>query len=272
MAIPFFLGLNIASTITSIAARAIAVNQHKAEVARVVAGVQATLGTFRVTVDDRDARRYLGNAERQIKYATAVALTRTAKEIERRLEREMEQVFSNPTRWVTKGTFVKPATKQNLVAVVGLKDRQALYVKEHFYAGQRNQKPYEAALRSMGVLPADFVTVPGAGLKLDSRGNPNRSQLRELIGSVKTGMGVAKGKGKRMKLVGYFAVLPGSTSHLSPGIYWRSLRELKPMLLFVRQADYRRVIDLESLAQRWVGPIFDREFDRAFDEAMRSAR
>ena len=219
-----------------------------------------------------DVQRMVGNAAKQAKYALAVALTRTAREAEKQLQKDMVGTFDNPTPWIAKGTFTKSATKQTLTAVVGIKDRQTLYVKEHFDAGQRGQKPYERVLQSLGVLPAGYRTVPGSGLKLDSRGNPSRSQLKEILGSVKTRMAIAKGRGKRVALVGYFAVLPGAKTHLSPGIYWRSARAIRPVLIFVQAATYRKTLDLVKMAERVVAEKLPGEFSTAFDQAMETAR
>jgi len=217
-------------------------------------------------------QRMLGNAGKQAKYAAAVALTRTAQKGEKRLQSELQKTLDNPTPWVAKGTFVKSATKATLTSRFGVRDRQSLYVREHFTAGRRGQKPYERVLRGLGVLPEGYRTVPGSGLKLDARGNPNRTQLREILGSIKTRMAVARGRGKRTKLVGYFAVMPGSKSHLQPGIYWRSAREIKPVLIFVNEAGYRKVMDLVKLAEKLVADEFEMEFKAAFDQAMRTAR
>lgn len=273
MAIPFIIAWAAREFIASTLQRHIAQEQLREQARAVVSGAIATVASVRVTVDDRAARGYLANAEKLVRYATAVALTRTAKELEFRLQRELQQVFNNPTPWIaSKSTYIKPATKQNLTAVVGVKDRQVLYLKEHFNAGARGQKPYERILRGLGVLPPGYVTTPGSGLKLDGRGNPNRAQLSEILGSVKTKMAVAKGRGKRMGMVYYFAIVPGMKSHLRPGIYLRRGSEIKPMLMFVQSADYRRRIDLQAFADQWAGKIFEREFSLAFEQAMRTAR
>ncbi len=214
----------------------------------------------------------IGNAGKQSRFAAAVALTRTAKQVETRLQQDMASTFENPTPWVLKGTFTKSATPQTLTATVGSKDRQSLYVKEHFESGFRGQKPYELALVSIGALPSGYRAIPGSGMKIDNRGNPSRAQLRELIGSLSSRMQVAKGRGKNTKLVGYFAVMPGSLSHLAPGIYWRQGRAIKPMLVFVQQAGYRKVLDLPTIAADVVNKEFAQQFGLAFDQAMRTAR
>jgi len=229
---------------------------------------------FTVKIDGIEAvHRKIQEAGKQARYAAAVSLTRTAKDVEKRLQSDMASSFDNPAPWVAKGTFVKPADKQTLTATVGIKDRQALYVKEFFNAGgARGAKPFEKALASMGVLPNGYRAVPGDGLKLDARGIPNRAQLREVFGSLASRMQVAKGRGKRMQLVGYFVIPVGTGSRLHPGVWWRSGRATKPVLLFVRGASYRKLFDLARTAQDVVASDFDRHFAEAFENALRTAR
>lgn len=217
-------------------------------------------------------QRLLGSAAKQVRFATAVALTRTAKKGSERLQKEMQRQFDQPTPWIGRGTFSSGAKPVTLEARFGVKDRQALYVKEHFSAGRRAQKPFERVLRSMGVLPADYRAVPGAGLQLDSRGNPNRNQLREILGALKSRVAVAKGRGRRMQLQAYFVIPPGHASHLHPGVWQRTGRAITPVLIFVAAAAYRRRIDLPRLAQKLVAQEFEAEFAKAFDQAMRTAR
>lgn len=229
---------------------------------------------FSVNISGIEAvQKTIEAAGKQARFAAAVSLTRTAQAVERRLQSDMATTFDKPAPWIVKGTFVERADKQTLTARVGIKDLQALYVKEQFLAGgARGQKPFEKALASMGVLPAGYRAIPGQGLKLDARGIPNRAQLRELFGSLASRMQVAKGRGKRMQMVGYFVVPVGSPTRLQPGVWWRSGRAVKPMLVFVRGAGYRKAFDLPRAAREVVHKDFERLFAEAFDNAMRTAR
>lgn len=219
-------------------------------------------------------QKYIEEAGKQARYAAAVSLTRTAQAVEKRLQADMASTFDNPAPWIAKqGTYVERADKQTLTARIGIKDRQALYVKEQFLSGgARGLKPFEKALANMGVLPSGYRAIPGQGLKLDARGIPNRAQLRELFGSLSSRMQVAKGRGKRLKMVGYYVVPVGAQSRLHPGVWWRSGRVVKPMLVFVRSAAYRKVFDLSNTARAVVNQDFERLFAEAFDSAVRTAR
>ena len=124
----------------------------------------------------------------------------------------------------------------------------------------------------MGILPAGYKAIPAAGMKVDSRGIPNRAQLKEMFGSLRTRIGVAKGRGKRMQVGTYAAIPAGTRSRLKPGIYYRTQRGIKPVLIFVPAAQYRKRMDLGQLADDVVGRDFEALFASAFAEAMATAR
>jgi hypothetical protein len=67
-------------------------------------------------------RRYLSIIERQIPFATALALTRTAKEVQREEIEHIRKAFTVRGSWLREGgrfgVRITPATKDNLVAVV----------------------------------------------------------------------------------------------------------------------------------------------------------
>lgn len=236
---------------------------------------------------DRVVRRLAADARGQIPFATALALTRTAKKVEGALRGELGKVFDTPAPYVARGTFITPAKKANLEAHVGMKDENngrgvspAKYVRESFSGGMRGQKPFEVAMRAMGVLPAGWKAMPGEGLKRDRYGAPDRKQLAEIMGSLRTRMRAYKGRGKRMQAVGYFAIRPGDaraqSRHLVPGIFRRIQAgrgsALQPVFVFVTEAAYRVRLDLQKIGDDTVRDEFTAEFEAALARALESAR
>jgi hypothetical protein len=67
-------------------------------------------------------QKYLSNIERQLPFATALALTRTAKEIQREEIAHIRSAFTVRGSWLREGgkfgLGIVPASKENLVAVV----------------------------------------------------------------------------------------------------------------------------------------------------------
>jgi hypothetical protein len=231
-----------------------------------------------VHTDIKEATRWLSDIQRkQIPFATAKALTDTAKLVQAELKREMLAEFDNPSPYTKNSTFSTSATKATLQAVVGIKDKgmrvpPAKLLKEHFTGGMRGGKPMERAMMALGALPSGWRVVPGQGLKLDSYGNPNRNQVREILGSLKNKTSIYKGRGKKVALVGYFLVPIGSDTSLTPGIYLRQGRAIKPMFIFVKQAGYRKVLDLPRIAGKVVAQSFNARFSAALESALATAR
>lgn len=227
-------------------------------------------------------RRLLDSGSRQVRYATAVALTKTAKGIEEELKRDLRTGLESPSPYTLRSTFTSPARKDRLQAMVGIKDKKpaggtapAVLLKEHFSGGARGNKPYEKALMSMGMMPSGYRAVTGAGIKADAYGNPTRAAIQELLGGLRTRMNVV-GRATRRKTaatVGYFAIQPGAVSHLAPGVYKRiNQRAIQPMLIFVPSTGYRRRFDLPRLAGRYVAQHFSAHFLAAYRQALATAR
>lgn len=241
-----------------------------------------------VKIEGLDAlKRAVGEtAARQVPFAAAKAISKTALSVERRFQSDMAGTFKSASKFVTsttpagKPTFVVSAKKTDLTATVGLKDMKraggtapAVLLKEHFGGGARGRKPFEKAIHAMGVMPQGWRAMPGAGMRLDAYGNPNRKDIGEMFNVLRASVQVWKGSGKKVALTGYFVVPVGARSHLAPGIYKRIGRDvIKPMFVFVKQADYRKVLDMKRSADEVVAREFQPNFDAAFTEAMRTAR
>lgn len=219
-------------------------------------------------------------ASKQVPFAAALAITKTAKSVEARLQSDMAGAFKSPSPYVKRATFTQIANKRDLTATVGIKDMKpaggtspSLLLKEHFTGGIRGRKPFEKAIETIGGLPHGWRAIPGEGITLDSYGNPSRKEIGEMLGSLRSKMQVFKGRGKRLILIGYFIVPVGATTHLYPGIYKRMAHQsIKPLFIFVKSAAYKKVIDFERSANEIVAREFNPNFDSAFTDAMRTAK
>lgn len=230
---------------------------------------------------------------RQIPFASALALTRTSQEIERREQHEMRDVFDRPTPWTMGALRVKPATKTKLEASVDFKDfagkgvPATKYLPPEVYGGARNMKRFERALSLIGVLPPNHWAVPGAAAKLDAWGNMDRGQLIQILSyfrafpesgyraniTDKRRATLAKGSKRRYGVV-YFATKPGG--RLPAGVWMREIHglgtRLRPILIFVTRAYYEGIFDFHYVAERTAQEVLPREFDKAMAEAVRTAR
>lgn len=218
----------------------------------------------------------------QVPFAASVAINNTATDLQGALsDAARAKLTAKPFTTGRGALFVQRSNKRHLTAVVGYKRIQARYMRWQLAGGRRSSKGFEAALRSLGALPSGWVTVPGAGIRLDSYGNIPRRVLKELIGQLRTRRGTFQGRGKRMSLRAPFVVMPGSrdkrSAHLAPGI-WQRIDDLegsgtiKPMILYVSGADYRSRIDLPKIAKETVRAKFGPHFHAALARAFATAR
>lgn len=235
-------------------------------------------------------RAQLGAAAKQAAFAASKSLNTAAFGINTKIKAEMQSAFQGgATPYTLRAFQVTKATKTNLVASVmlrtdskgGTPHSQAL--AHLFTGGSRQWKKFEGLVRAAGAMPSGSIAVPGAGIKLDSRGNMSRAQLRELLGALRTGMQVVRrsGGGKQDKAVGYF-VLPQRHGKLLPGIYKRtttggwvssgkSSSGLTPMLVFVAMGTWRKYINLDTIAQQQLAG-FVADFNNELRQALATAK
>lgn len=240
---------------------------------------------LKIDVDIKPALRKLDALQRkQVPFAASLALNRTANLVQNNLKSAMSGVFQAPKPYTLGGTFTKPSTKAKLQALVGLKDKAgrgvppSKYLAAQVRGGPRRSTGYELALAKLGALPTGLRAVPAAGARLDRYGNLNQAQLTEIMGALRSGLRVFKGKGKRALAGGYFVARPGvrHTAHLHPGIYYRIERNgegvIIPVLHFVSGVSYTPRLNVAKVASVTVARHFDRELHKALRQAIGSAR
>lgn len=196
---------------------------------------------------------------RQVPFATARALTATAKAVESAEKAEIRQVFDNPVPFTQRGVAITPATKQKLVAVVFLKRQQAAYLDAQIKGGPRKRKPFEARFNAEQGQPVPSV-VPGSGAKLNQFGNLSKAQISQL------------GRQARGRKQNVFVPKPGD--RLPPGVYRRQQDgSVKPVLVFTKApAKYRKRFDFFGVARKTVAATWPSKFATSFRNAIRTAR
>ncbi len=253
-----------------------------------------------------------GLADKQLPFAMARALTRTAQAGQAATVKELEQRFDRPTRTTLKSLRVKPATKTDLSAMVFVKDRplggknprsMAEILGHQFAGGDRIAKAMEVVLRNGGFLAGDEFVVPGASAKLDRYGNMSRGQIQQVLsqvgikraGSTSAASGSARSR-RSVAAAGeiFWSMGPGSfgpgaftrrnqfdystgefkgrRQHLPKGAWMRDGRTVKPILLVVRAPRYARRIDMPRVIQQVIDTRFNEIFDQSYSEAQATAR
>lgn len=234
----------------------------------------------------RLAARLSDAQKRQVPFAAALALTRTAQAARDEIVKaEFPASFDRPTPYTLRSPFVEFARKDRLYARVLLRGSRAesAYLRAQVDGGKRALKSYERKLLNAGFLPAGFVTIPGSGAKLNAYGNIPGSRLMQMLSDLRIAEGWAgatqnrsAATTKRKQRRGgnrHFVARPGG--HLAPGVYiasWKpGSREIKPFLLFV-EASYRQRIDWQGIVTRVANQRFPDEFRRALATALATAR
>lgn len=244
---------------------------------------------IKVKADFSAVRALVEGHARQLPFATALALTRTAWSVAGSETVEVGKVFDRPKPQTMKSFRVDKATKENLTAVVSIRSReQGLpadeYLTPNIGGGKRAMKRSEIMLRAAGILPPGMQTAPGAGAQLDAFGNMSRGQIAQILSYFKTygvttlnspRMNMTAAKAARLKRTkSYFVVaVDGRKTKLAPGIWLRdSSGAIKPILMFIKPPSYGKRFNFTQVAEKQVQESFNTEFDRAFADAVRTAR
>lgn len=138
-----------------------------------------------VRVDLKNAERYLqGLRKDQVPFATAYALTQTAKDSQQRIVDDMRRSFDRPKPFTLNGTFVSPATKSRLEATIKLKDGNNKinpenskrgtpdkYLRAQVQGGARRNTAFERMLIHNGLMPPGYFAIPTNLAPRDAFGN-----------------------------------------------------------------------------------------------------
>lgn len=178
-----------------------------------------------------------GPVARQLPFAISVALNETARDAERNTRKRLARVIDRPTPFTLRGTLVRRASKRNLVARVGFKDRQAGYLRWQEEGGRRT--PTGRAL-----------LVPG-NRRRNRYGNIPRGAVQRLLARGDT-----------------FSGRIGSTA----GIWRRTGNHLRLEILYASSADYTPRLGFASAVAKTARARFPNHLDRALAAALRTAR
>lgn len=232
----------------------------------------------------------------QMPYATAVALTRTAKAGKEEIERQLPSLIDRPIPYTLRGFRLYPATKRKLIAEVDFRPAAGRGTSAHdylaplVYGGKRKLKAFEKSLQRTGLLPSGYAAVPGNAAKMDAYGNMSRGQIVQILSYFKSfgeqgysanitdkkRDSLARGN-KRTGAHGfqYFIGRPAG-GRLPLGVWQRiNFGELgtaiKPIIIFVSKPAYAKRLDVAGIAKRVIDERFRPELQRSVADALRTA-
>ena len=210
---------------------------------------------------------------KQIRFATAQALTQTAKNLVAQNERDTRAMFESPTKWNTQAFSFEPAKINHQSTVIKRKDKPATtnvprnkqnYLERLDDGGGRQPKAFEGALKTKKGANKFNYALPTRDTRLNKFGNITRNQVDKILGEVGQ-------KGSKL-------FIPRSGSALAikggDGVFERMARnKVKKSLHLVNtipnyQAEFRFYPRMNAYARKQ----FPKTLQRKFQAAIRSAR
>ena len=254
------------------------------------------------------AQAALSGYGRQIPFATALAIHRTAHIARRAGVEEMRRQFDRPTPTVLNSLFVRPSrVSKKAIGSGGSVPSSELAVKDlafgstikdyspsvpepgsmaekighQFSGGQRVRKGLERGLQRGGYIAADEFLAPGPDVALDQYGNLPRGFVQRVLSALlvqrdPTANATSSRRSRRnAKRAGSMFWSAGSTKKggLRRGLWARDAAG-NPLLLLVviGTPNYRRRIDLHRIVQDAVNANFSAQFDAALKQAIAGAK
>lgn len=222
---------------------------------RIIAAARASMPRIRVSTNIPQTMAWLSDIQRhKIPHVTAIALTRTAKELQHILEREVDRVFDKPVAFTRRAFAIKPATYANQTAEIFIKTAQVRYLAPQVAGGRRLPKRSEERFARDTSAPGMYW-IPGEGVRLNTHGNLSLAQVKKIAAGLQKGRsGVFFGKPR---------------PDMPFGIWARAKPAgLRPLLIQVAVPMYQKRLDMQGIAARHAQAIFNREFARAWKQII----
>lgn len=233
---------------------------------------------MKVSVNANALEKHLKSIQKQTRFASALAATKTARLVISGLKDEMRDSFDRPTPFTINAFYVKAAKKTDAIpaAEVKIKDNPSrYYLKPQIYGGLRYRKRTEHLLSDAGLLPKGMYVVPGAGVRLNRYGNMTRGQIQKMLSNLSAQQDKYSNTTDNSKKRFFVSNERGRTRHLMRGIWQRSPagKKVKPFLMFVKEPKYEKgFFDFFYASQLIANKNIRPEFRKALKYALRTAR
>lgn len=177
-------------------------------------------------------------AQNQVPFATALALTNTAKQVQSVLTAKLDESFDRPTPFTKRAIGTERATKAQLSSRVFIKRDQLKYLTWGIDGGTR--------------MPAKSAIPMPVDVPLNQYGNMTRNKLRQLLSRRDVFSAKVNGVG---------------------GIWQRKPNDKLVLLVAWKpKANYKKRYPFFELGTSTARAVFPAQFRAAIDQALRSAR
>lgn len=206
------------------------------------------------------SKKLSDTAFKQINYATAVALSELAKEVQADEKANIGSTFNKPKSFTQNAVGMRGARKDNLTALVFVKPIAARYLRPYEDGGEH-------------VLPGKALLNP-KDIKLNANGQLPRGVLARLkarpdifIGPVQTKSGPVNGVWQRIP-----AAKTGAQLRRRAAAGVNAGGHLKLLIRFGDALPVNKRLNYRSRAQSVVNRRFNAVFAKAMDKALSTAR
>lgn len=218
---------------------------------------------------EKTAIKRVTNMQKQMAFASSVALNNTAFQARQSLNKSTVQFFHVPVKFTQSAFLVEKSKKTKLIATVYAQDAagkdRARYLRFGTAGGTRPQKGFErffaGAIPSDGTIPPGSYFMPTSAVKLNRSGNVSMATLKRITKGIN---GNPRG--------GFFMGTPRGGNR-PPGIYRRSAQRLTPYFIATRDApDYSKRFPIGTITQKVVQRSYSKNFQTALAKALATAR
>mgnify|MGYP000179001052 FL=1 len=186
----------------------------------------------------KEITKWTTNAQKkQIPFATSVAINNTLFDLKKEMAKQMDKKLDRPTPFTKRGFFINKAKKNLLVGVLLMKDIVANYMHYQIEGGIRQT---------------------GKRIPVPYQPNARLNKFGNIIGK-KTGL---------IKKSTQFMGTVGGTE----GVYERTKDGLKLIIGFERSVNYTPRFPFYIIASKFSNSVFDKNFTKAFNRALKSAK
>ena len=233
--------------------------------------------TIKVETNISSVKAALSGMHKQVRFATAVALTRTAQDLQRAVPPALERALDNPTEFTKRGTYLLAARKDKLQAEVGFKRTQAKYMALQIAGGVRSatqagiKLPGNIQLNAFGNIPRGTIARLKAAAKTGRLSSTVAKRLnveanrRKGAAPIQLFYGQPVGKGWENAPIGIWRRIPPAV----PG----GKGKLVPVIVFEdTPARYRPRFDFARLARTTVADKFQGHLRASLQKALATAR
>lgn len=185
---------------------------------------------------DAVVRQVEAKFARQVPFATAKALTDTARDVQRAIVDQLPTVFDRPTPFTQRGVGITYATKSTLTSRVFLRDIQREYLRIQVTGGTRS--------------PKKVALVVPSGIDLNAYGNIPRNKIKALLARKDVFSGKVRGVG---------------------GIWQRTNGRLRLLVAYEPKATYERRFPFGAIARQTIERRLLPNFRAALAQAIGTA-